>query len=621
MGYIRRFFRELSSCWRTYLLVLFLQLLMVALSMGYVWLSKRLVDVAVLLFSGSQSGAVQSAVQSGAVQSAIQSGVHSDAAAAAADCDFFGGGMTALVAYAAIFAGLAILRPVVTSAMAYLRTKMTVNMANGMRLRLFDTLLHLKGGQTAKYHSGDMLNRIQGDVASVASTFCGSVPDLFWAAVQFSAAFAYLLILDARLAWILVAVIPLALFGGRYVMFRVRALTRDIRDSDSAVQSHIQESVQHVTLLQTLEHTDVSSGVLEDLQTDNYAKNMRRARFSVVARTLVAFSFTAGFAVAFLWSVFGIAHGVVSYGLMTAILQLVGQVQRPLVQASDRLPSLMHCTASIDRIEEIENLPRESVSERRFIDGATGVRLEHLSFRYPDGASAVFTDLSYDFAPGSKTAIVGPTGIGKSTLIRLMLSLLTPTSGSVSLYSLSGTVSPDAFDSHSGTASVATSKSLSGAASGKTSSAETDGSGPVLIPVSEATRCNLVYVPQGNTLFSGTIRENLQMGDPNASEQRMEEALRIAAADFVLDLPDGLDTACFEQGGGLSEGQAQRIAIARALLRPGGILLLDEFSSALDNATEDLLLSRLTSSLPGRTMIFITHRDRVIDYCDSVLRL
>ncbi len=597
MKYIRFYIREIARFRWAYVLVLTCQLLMVALSLTYVWLSKRIVDEAVL-------------------QSAKRS--------AGLEC-----GWDNLAVCAVLFAVLALLRPSIVAVKSYFQSRISVNMANDLRLRLFDRLLHLKGGYLRKYHSGDMLNRLQVDVSSIASTFCSSVPDLFWAVLQFLAAFAYLLVIDARLAWILVLIIPLAVFGGRYVMFKVRELTLDIRRSDSEVQSHIQESVQHLSLLQTLEYTGNSSDSLGELQADNFSKNMKRTKFSVAAHALVAFSFTVGYAVAFLWGAFGIAAGTVTYGVMTAILQLVGQVQRPLVQASDRLPSLLHCTASIDRLEEIMALPCENGSERHFLEGVAGIRLDRLSFRYPDGSSDVLSDLSFDFAPGSKTAVVGPTGIGKSTLIRLMLSLLSPTGGSVSIYSApepasvpeSDSESVPESDSESVPESDSESVRESGSASSSASSRTVSGSAPNLIPVSEATRCNLVYVPQGNTLFSGTVRENLQMGDPHATEARMAEVLHTAAADFVLELPKGLDTPCFEQGGGLSEGQAQRIAIARALLRPGSILLLDEFSSALDGDTEDLLLSRLTSALPGRTMIFITHRDRVIDYCDSVLRL
>jgi ABC-type bacteriocin/lantibiotic exporter with double-glycine peptidase domain len=229
---------------------------------------------------------------------------------------------------------------------------------------------------------------------------------------------------------------------------------------------------------------------------------------------------------------------------------------------------------------ELESLPQENVSEAHSLAGIVGIRFEDVSFAYSESSNLVLNGFSYDFMPGSRTSIVGPTGVGKSTMIRIMLSLLKPVKGRVMLYS-------DAEH----------------------------------VEVSPATRCNLVYVPQGNSLFSGTVRDNLLMGNPEATEEQMTSALHTAAADFVFDLPGGLDTQCFEAGAGLSEGQAQRIAIARALLRPGSILLLDEFSSALDAETENVLLERLTSSLPDHTMIFITHREKIIDYCDSVLRL
>ena len=217
------------------------------------------------------------------------------------------------------------------------------------------------------------------------------------------------------------------------------------------------------------------------------------------------------------------------------------------------------------------------------LEGTVGVRLENVSFAFPDSVSDVFNGFTYDFTPGSRTAIVGPTGVGKSTLIRLLLALLRPREGHIFLYSAA------------------------------------DNSSVPQAPVSATTRCNLVYVPQGNSLFSGTIRENLLIGNPDATDEQMLEALHTAAADFVMEMPEGLDSQCFEKGAGLSEGQAQRIAIARALLRPGRVLLLDEFSSALDAQTETLLLERLTARLSDRTMIFITHRERVIDFCDAVL--
>ena len=476
---------------------------------------------------------------------------------------------------------------------SYIQTKTEIRIKNSLRRNLFDILLRMQtdGGKT--YHSGDLLNRIQEDVRVVSSTLSGSIPNLIGTALQFTAALAFLIYLDIRLALVVGVVVPACMVVGKYISAKIRKLTLDIRSRDSKVQEHIQESIQHLTLLQSLEHSQSSTSELDDLQSSLYATEMRRTKFGVISRIFISAAFQAGYIIAFMWGVLGISKGTVTYGMMTAFLQLVGQIQRPLLEMSSQIPSIIHSTASIDRIIEIESLPQESVEEAVLIPGTAGIRLENVTFAYPGGDRNVLEGFSHDFVPGSRTSIVGPTGVGKSTMIRLLLALLKPQDGNITIYS-------NGLEANA---------------------ASLPADNVVDVPVTAATRCNLVYVPQGNTLFSGTIRDNLLMGNPEATEQQMRDALHIAAADFVLDLPAGLDAQCFESGAGLSEGQAQRIAIARALLRPGSILLLDEFSSALDAETETLLMERLTSSLPDHTMIFITHRDRIIDYCDSVLRL
>ena len=544
MKYIKWYIQAARPYWKQMSIMLLCNLLIAGCAVGYVFVSKKLVDVAVALFKSGGSG-------------------------------------RELGVWAAAMIAIVLVRILLNAVRSFVQTTTEVKFKNALRRRLFDSLMHLRNESAVRLHSGDLLNRMLEDVRVVSSAFAVSIPSLIGTVFQLIAALVYLIILDWRLALVIIVVVPGGIAVGKFVTRRIRNLTSDIRKSDASVQSHLQESIQHLSLLQSLEYTDVSTSELDGLQGTLYGNELKRVKFSVTSRMLIGLAMQAGQVITFLWGAFGISTGAITYGMMTAFLQLVGQVQRPIIELSTKLPSLIHSSASIDRLNEIENLPHEEVGDPVLLEGVVGVKLEDVSFAYADSEKDVLEDFSFDFAPGSRTAIVGPTGVGKSTLIRILLSFLNPRKGKVELY-------------------VA---------------------GQEPVTVSPSTRCNLVYVPQGNSLFSGTIRENLLMGNPEADDSQLESALRTAAADFVFGLPAGLETQCFEAGGGLSEGQAQRIAIARALLRPGSVLLLDEFSSALDAETETKLLERLTTALPDHTMIFITHREKVIEYCNSVLRM
>ncbi len=543
MSYLKWFLKTIRPYRGSLSVMMTCHVLLTACSIGFVYVSKELVDTAVAVFGGD---APARSLTSGAV----------------------------------MMASIILLRISLNALRSYLQTKTEIGMKNGIRKRIFDILLHIQNDGASRQHSGDVLNRLQEDVRVVSNALAVSLPNLLGTVLHFVAAFVFLMTLEPKLGLLIVLIAPAGLIIGKFVTRRMRDLTHDIRRTSSKVQSHLQESVQNITLIQSMEYSENSASALDSIQGELYGNEIRRTLFTVVSRMFISLAFQAGHAVAFLWGVWGISTGKVTYGMMTAFLQLVGQIQRPLAEMSGQIPSLIHASASIDRLMELEALPAEETGDPLLLSGSVGIKMDNVSFAYPDSPSDVLRDFTYEFKPGSRTAIVGPTGVGKSTMIRLLMALLKPRDGQISLY---------------------------------TSETET--------PVSSATRINMVYVPQGNSLFSGTVRDNLLMGNPEATQQQLEKALHTAAADFVFSLPSGLDTQCFEAGAGLSEGQAQRIAIARALLRPGSVLLLDEFSSALDAETETVLLERLTKELPDHTMIFITHRDKIIDYCDSVLRL
>ena len=463
---------------------------------------------------------------------------------------------------------------------SYISNTLGVRTRNRLRYDLFKRLLHGEWRGLEQHHSGDVLNRLLNDIGTIASLITDTFPFVIITLVQLVASFLFLFTLDKMLAILMIVIMPLFLLLSRFYVRRMRNLTRDVRESDSRIHAVMQESLQNKTVIKTLEQDNKILNRLAGLQDTLEEQVTRRTRFSISTRAIVSTGFATGYLTAFLWGAFRIAAGNITYGVMTAFLQLVGRVQRPITDLARMIPAMVGALTAGERLMELEELPLEAADEPRRMDGVVGIRLSDVTFRYNEGERDILTHFTADFPPHSSTAILGETGAGKTTLIRLLLALVRPNGGMVTLYNDNDSVS-----------------------------------------ASPSTRCNFVYVPQGNTLFSGTIRDNLLLGDAAATDGQMWEALDMACADFVHTLPEGLDSPCGEGGGGFSEGQAQRIAIARSLLRPGTILLLDEATSALDVETEQKLLQNITQKTLGKTLIFITHRLSVTEYCDYTLRI
>ena len=488
------------------------------------------------------------------------------------------------------------------------KAKQTTN----IRLRIFSHLFRRQMFDQKEMHSGDVSSRLEKDIDVVSDATTSLFPDMSVTLIQLGGAFLLMQSMDARLAWALLLLTPLFLIVGKLIGRKMRMMTLDIRKQESVIQMLVQETMEHNAVLRSLESGDWITNRLDDMQQDLRGKINRRARFTVISRLLIGSSFSLGYIMAFIWGAMQLRSGEITFGVMTSFLQLVSQIQNPILQMLNMVPQFIQASASIDRLTELEQVEVEeettnftnftrSTSGRLLPEGRKnferhgtsvesvveksethpiGVKVEDVCFKYADGDREILTDFSFDFKPGSKTALMGHTGAGKTTLFRLLLALTKPNKGTMAVYNGQGQQA-----------------------------------------ISEQTRSNFVFVPQGNTLMSGTIRYNLLLARPDATDDNLEDVLHTAMADFVLDLPDGLDTECGERGSGLSEGQAQRIAIARGLLRPGGILLLDEISASLDEATERELYRRLFAKYPGKTMIFITHRPVVCELCDQVIKL
>ena len=483
----------------------------------------------------------------------------------------------ALLIAAAVVAGVSI-----RQLNQYLANKAFIKKVAELRLAIFSQLFNRRLFEANDIHSGDVTSRMAKDIDAVSETLAVQLPQVVVMTIQLVGAFLLMRWFDSRLAWALILITPLAIIIGKYISHRLKRITLSIREDESRIMARIQESVELNVVLRALQGERWMQDRVEELQDRQTANYIRRSRFMVFSRFALGCTFGLGYMLAFVWGAYGLRTGAITFGVMTSFLQLVGQIQQPILSLLGAFPSIIYSTASIDRLKEMEHGEEKQSCDGEDITTRTllGIRMDNVTFRYAKGDREVMSNFSHDFRPGTKTAILGTTGAGKTTLFRLILNFIQPDSGEVTFYG-------NGF-------SHAADKSM---------------------------RKNVVFVPQGNTLISGTIRNNLLMAKPDASDEELHTALHTSCADFVFDLPQGIDTVLSEHGGGLSEGQAQRIAIARGLLRPGAVFLLDEISSALDEDTERELFSRLFAARPSTTILLITHRKKVASLCDERLEI
>ena len=483
---------------------------------------------------------------------------------------------------AVLFAVVALL-VVMRQTVFYLTNITDTLLQNAMRQRLFRLVMGRKMyAGTAALHSGDVCQRLEQDVLAVSTIVTTVLPGMVVTLVQLVCAFLLMHFFDSWLAWSLLLSTPIVIVCAKYLSHKLKQMSLEIRKEESDIQKTIQESVEQSLAIKVLQGESVMRGRLQEKQSRLEKLVRRRVRFTLISRLLLGLSFSFGYFGAFVYGGIQLRNGVVTIGVMTAFLQLVSQIQPPILTLLGMIPQLIHSTASVDRMAEVEHLEQEESlsSTLSQTNGNIGIRLAGITYSYPDSQKTILDSFTHDFKPGTSTALLGETGRGKTTLLRIISGLAIPQEGTVSLYE-------------------ANNREITGA----------------------EMRRHIVHVTQGNTLMSGTIRANLLLAKPEATEEELNKALHTAVADFVFHLPQGIDTVIGEHAARLSEGQAQRIAIARGLMKEGKVMLLDEISSALDTETERELLSRLSREYPGRTIVCVTHRPEAAKACGEILTL
>ncbi|MBQ2643282.1 MAG: ABC transporter ATP-binding protein [Eubacterium sp.] len=475
----------------------------------------------------------------------------------------------------AIIVGRLLLRLLAQS--VSIRVQARINMK--MRAKLFTQIMAKDYSKINEYHSGELMNRMTSDITIISDGVTSIVPDMLYYITQFIGAFVVLIVFDWRftllflLVGIIVSLVTL-LFRGKF-----KHLHKEVQSTDGVVRSFFQEAIESLLVVKTFRAEDKFAKKGDELQEVNFDAKMKKRRLTILANAGFSFVFNFGYLFALVWCAIKVASSAMTFGTLTAVLQLVGQIQTPFVNITKVVPQYYSIIASAERIMEIEQIDVEETEEaidgHKFYDKFDKASFENIKFNY--GRESVLEQGDAEFAKGDFVAIRGISGIGKSTLMKMLLGVFKPQSGAIKLY-------------------------------------ETDGS---YVDASPDTRSLFSYVPQGNYLFSGTLRENILLINPNATDEQIDEALRISDIyDFVHSLPDGLDTVIGEKGQGISEGQAQRLAIARALISEAPIILLDEATSALDAQTEKRVLDNI-KSLGEKTCIIITHKNAALDVCNK----
>ena len=431
----------------------------------------------------------------------------------------------------------------------------------------------------SKFHSGDLVTRLTSDIASLSEGMITLLPRTLLTFVQLLISFLILFYYDKSIALFALIIGPIGAVCLFFFRERYKKYQTELRECESDYRSFMQESLSSLTVMKTFRQENANEQRMEGLKQRRLDLILKNTALGSAMSAVLRIVYSAGYVITFCWGAYRISTGRITYGTLTIFITLVSQVQGSVSGLAGIIPQIYNMLISSKRITEVAGLEKEVYSGREDLPSKVGLEVRDVTFAYD--REPVLRDLDFTVAPGEKIGVVGPSGAGKTTLVRMLLALTTPQTGEICYL-----------------------------ADGVPEAATPD------------VRRFISYVPQGNTLVTGTIADNLRIGLKDATQEDMLRALTLASAkDFVEALPDGLGTVLSEKSGGISEGQAQRIAIARALIGDKPIVILDEATSALDEGTESVILKNITDELKQKTCFIITHRRSMLQYCDRVLSI
>lgn len=493
--------------------------------------------------------------------------------------DATGGTKDSLLTLVLIYFGMIILIQVISIITSLASTMLNEKFSFGIRKQLYDKILRSCWLPVADYHTGDLMTRMTTDATNISDGIVVTIPQIIELFIELIMVFFTLFHFSKLLACFALIIAPVAAVMTFWLGKKLKKLTVKVQETEAAYRGFMQESLANILIMKAFSNEQYASDRLTEFRDNRFYWVFKKTKMGQISSTAMSFSFQLGYIVAFAYGALQVAARTITYGTMSVFMTLVNRVQVPVLQLAQQIPRIVSILASAGRIIELQEIADEERTKTQ-LTGPVGVKAEHITFGYND--DVVINDATFEIKPGEAVAIVGESGIGKTTLVRLVLSFVKPDSGTIGFC---------------------------------------DGTGR-FEQANASTREFISYVPQGNTLFSGTIRENIRMGRLDATEEEMIEALKMASGyEFVSNLEKGLDTVIGEKGHGLSEGQAQRIAIARAFVRKTPFLILDEATSALDEDTELKVLSGLMKLDPKPTCLIITHRRSILKYCSRELHI